>query len=107
MRFSENANYYLTRGVADTIPTQYVQCVINIINYDRINNIETDYLKVFKFYNHPTKNDVIQIIESQEVPEFQQTIEIKGKLSKPFTLWVISDEGSHNENITILLPSEY
>lgn len=38
------------RGVADTIPSQYVQGVINIINYDRINNIGADCLKVFKFY---------------------------------------------------------
>lgn len=67
MRFSKNANYYMTRAVANTISNQYIQCVINIINYDRANNIESDYLKVFKFCNHPTKKHVIQIKESQVI----------------------------------------
>ena len=107
MPFKSDAHYYVTRGVNDSIQDRYIRCIIDIINLDRQNNVKADYLKVFHFSNHPEKDNIILIKESQEVPNFKQTLEITGHLKKPFKLWVISDEGKDVENVTILFPEEY
>lgn len=111
--FTENANYYMTRGVASNYSTDLIWIIIDFLNENRKKGMKADYLKVFEFNTlGEGANAKLEVVQSQECPKMVAkkvyTDFCHDRKIRKVKLWAISDgcyEGK--ENITILLPEEY
>lgn len=88
---------YITKGISENIPLE-----IQIILWNMVLSmpVKKDYLQIFEL---STKNNILSIKHSQEVPTFSQTYEIG--IAEPINKKIyIIDDGDYS---TMLLASEY
>ena len=77
--FQEGEVRYITKGIADKLPVIYQILLWNTIDALRDTGQEMDYLQVFQIEikESPQKEGkVIEIIHSQEMPEYSKIYEI-------------------------------
>lgn len=108
--YTKKCRYFMTNGISRNVSPVHISHIINMINQDRVNKQEADYLKVWKLY--PNREDKRLVIkESQEVPEFKREKTIPYEtIDTPITIWSISDgfnKAMNCEVVTFLLPEEY
>lgn len=108
--YTKDCRYFMTNGISSKVSPAHISHIINMINQDRLNRQEADYLKVWKLY--PDGEDKKLVIEeSQEEPEFKRVKNIPYEtIDTPITVWSISDgfnKAMNCEVVTLLLPEEY
>ena len=89
MYFTDKAEYFMTRGVTQKVPPQFLLLILEMLKDDRKDILSNDYFKVFKFIRN--EDNRFFIVESQEVPEKEKTIQVIGELEENMTVWAISD----------------
>lgn len=103
--FENKSNRYITRGVKETLSIHLQLLLWNLIYTLKVDeNIELDYLQVFKF-KHITNNEKynLSITHSQEVPEYKK--EYLFNVDKPIDEKVfVIDSVDYS---TMLLAEEY
>lgn len=95
---------FITRGIQMEIPMNLVHILFEEIDKLVERKIEVDYLQVFNVKTLDFKTDLVEIIHSQEVPEYEMTIYIdKVNLERDLKIFVIDE----NDNATMMLAEEY
>lgn len=102
--FKNKSNRYITKGVNEKVDIRLQLLMWSIIdNLNEKENVEVDYLQVFKL----KKEGALIIVEhSQEEPEYKEVylLELEDvELDRKMKVYVI-DSGEYS---TILLPEEY
>lgn len=100
--FDSNRKRYMTREIANEIDMEVQILLWNLIDLQRRNNLELDYLQIFQLTEQDGKQ---QIIHLQEVPERKKEYLIKLDYTLPInnTIWCV-DDVTHQ---TMLFPSDY
>lgn len=95
---------FITRGIQMEIPMNLVHILFEEIDKLVERKIEVDYLQVFNVKTLDFKTGLVEIIHSQEVPEYEMTIYIdKVNLERDLKIFVIDE----NDNATMMLAEEY
>lgn len=95
---------FITRCIQMEIPINLVHILFEEIDKLVERKIEVDYLQVFNVKTLDLKTGLVEIIHSQEVPEYEMTIYIdKVNLERDLKIFVIDE----NDNATMMLAEEY
>lgn len=91
---------YLTKGINEEVPLN-----LQILLWSMIDSmlIEKDYLQVFKIKVVNSNANLIEIIHTQEQPEYKQTINAVATIERDMKIFVIDD----GTNTTMLFAEEY
>ena len=118
--YTDKANYYMSKGVATKVNPIFIYLMLSMIEEDVQKGIEQDYLKVFELSNVVKEGKrYLTIRVHQECSKHESFEELcVGKEDdwffdvqweeNPIRIRIISDGVyEDNENVTILVPSEY
>lgn len=101
-----NGDKYITRGINEKLDVRLQIMLWEMIELLRKQNIELDYLQIFKISN---KSGKVVVEHSQEVPEYRVKYLLDVKvvnLNEDIKVYVIDSEGSIAIS-TMMLSNEY
>jgi len=101
MKYKFDGNKFVTKGVAEKIPTEFQDLIWEMIN-ETLNETDLDYLQVFNFFQKDGKQI---LMHSQEIPEYSEVFSfdnINGEILSA-KVYVIDDI----ETCTMLMADEY
>lgn len=100
--FTNQNKRFMTRAVGETIPLEIQLLLWNLIDHQRKQGNELDYLQVFELRR---KDDKQEILHRQEIPPRKSTWIGTLKSTNPIdsVIWCIDD----GENQMMLYPSDY
>jgi len=100
--FSDKEKRYMTRMIAEVVHVEIQKILWDLIDEQRKNNLELNYLQVFELIAMQGKQHVIY---RQEVPERSVRRVFKLKYTTPInqTIWCIDSD----EYQMMLFPSDY
>lgn len=100
--FNDKNKRYMTRTINETIQIEIQKILWNLIDEQRKEDVELDYLQVFEL---KVKDEKQHIIHRQEVPERRLEWVYQLQYTTPIerTIWCIDSESYQ----MMLLPNEY
>lgn len=100
--FTNQNRRFMTRAIAESLHMEVQVLLWNLIDHQRKQGNELDYLQVFELTSNGDKQ---KILHRQEVPPLERSwlIALRGTQPIDSTVWCIDD----GENQMMLYPSDY
>lgn len=100
--FDQKSKRYMTRAIAEALPMEIALLLWQLIDAQKEQKMELDYLQVFELSIHEGKQ---AIIHRQEVPERKEQwlIRLVDTMPRTSTVWCMDD----GENQMMLYPTDY